>query len=217
METHPTQGTKCSNWAFMWRQRIAMVLPSAVDTAAPHTDAEVRKLGHALWKDIAEWAVACGAERGLGLFKADHQTPKTFGWDQKADGEKKDGDKEDDDEEPPEWAYIPVSDLLIVVGEGVVGMTAEGVFAENAPGHKHLGFEEAIKKQDDNNSKKPNDKDGDKDGDRRRRRSRSRERERRDRDNGDAQRGKAAGGNANDAPNPDYSSWEDGTPFGQAR
>lgn len=138
LETHPTMGWKASGWACKWRKVIAAALPSGVDGAALRTDPEVRKLGHALWQDIASWAEDTEAARGLGLFRADHQTPRTFGWDRRQ-GAAQGGVPE----EASDWAFIPVADLLLVVGEGIVGITAEGVFADNAAGHRRLDVVEA--------------------------------------------------------------------------
>merc|ERR1719282_901127 len=83
IETHPVQGWRACRWGRKWRGAIAAVLPGTLDKAAPYTDLEMRKLGAALWKDLTKWLAGTGSERVLGLFRADTQTPKTFGWDGK--------------------------------------------------------------------------------------------------------------------------------------
>merc|ERR1740123_1313485 len=44
---------------------------------------------------------------------------------------------------PCEWAFAPAVDLLLIVGEGAVGITAEGIFADNRSGHKRRTFDTA--------------------------------------------------------------------------
>merc|ERR1711862_807419 len=112
--------------------------------AAPHTDLEVRKLGASMWKDIVRWLSGTDLERAFGLFRADVQTPNTFGWDNK-------------NGEPPvarglepgfpscEWSFIRVADLILVIGEGLVGSTVEGMFAANPQGHTRVPFAKCYK------------------------------------------------------------------------
>ena len=38
-----------------------------------------------------------------------------------------------------EWAFVPVADIFLVVGEGIVGITAEGIGADAKPGHDRPG------------------------------------------------------------------------------
>eukprot|EP00933_Yihiella_yeosuensis_P025623 TRINITY_DN19874_c0_g1_i1.p1 TRINITY_DN19874_c0_g1~~TRINITY_DN19874_c0_g1_i1.p1 ORF type:complete len:587 (-),score=158.48 TRINITY_DN19874_c0_g1_i1:137-1897(-) len=134
---------KRSRWARKWRVAMAAILPSGEDMSVAATDPEVKKLSHVLWKDIAAWAegLGGGSARALRLFRADHQTSKTFGWEAKESRGLEPGAP------PAEWAFIPMSDLLLVVGDGLVGLTAEGVFADNPPGHKRLSLAECYRKK----------------------------------------------------------------------
>ena len=43
-----------------------------------------------------------------------------------------------------EWAFVPVGDIFLVVGEAIVGITAEGLGADAKPGHDRMSFSEAI-------------------------------------------------------------------------
>uniref|UniRef100_A0A7S3VXZ6 Uncharacterized protein n=1 Tax=Strombidinopsis acuminata TaxID=141414 RepID=A0A7S3VXZ6_9SPIT len=138
-------GYRAARWARKFRNAIAAILPSGDDSSAKYTDAEVRKLGNVLWKDIVAWAQKTDTERVLRLFKADTQTPKTFGWDGKAMANVPRG--MDPDTPPAEWSFVPVSDLLLVVGEGLIGMTIEGMFADNNPGHKRKTLMQCYKKK----------------------------------------------------------------------
>lgn len=157
------EGKKTSSWATTWRERIRNILPRGIDAAVPSTDPEVRLLSAALWKDLAEWAKGDGdAERHLNLFTAEATI---------VDGV----------EVPPvdEWAFVPAADLLLVVGEGIVGISADGLGAADAkPGHERMTFAEAIldkkKKEDGDEKDKKGDREKDKDKDKDRSRDRSR-------------------------------------------
>jgi len=120
-------------------------LPSGLESAAPLTDTEVRKLGWLLWKDIVRWAeTAADLQRLLGVFKADHQTSKTFGWDGKETG----GTRGLEPGLPPaDWSFIPVSDIFLVVGEGMVGITTEGIFSDKAKGQPRTRLKDCYKKR----------------------------------------------------------------------
>merc|ERR1712139_65212 len=83
----------------------------------------------------------------LGLFRSDHQSSRTFGWEAKADAPK-------DDEAKFDWSFVPDSDLILVTGEGLVGITAEGVFVDSASGGRRLTFEECFKRPGGKNRKK---------------------------------------------------------------
>lgn len=141
---HPVMGWRACRWARKWRSAIFAILPSASDTAAPMTDLEVRKLGYLLWKDIVAWSAGTDAERVLGLFRTDHQTSKTFGWDSKAEAAASRG--LEPGTPPGEWSFVPVSDLLLLVGEGIVGITAEGMFADKPGGYKRMSLAQCYKK-----------------------------------------------------------------------
>lgn len=47
---------------------------------------------------------------------------------------------------PPDWSFVPVTDLMLVVGEGLVGITTEGVFAEKPRGTERQSLKECYKK-----------------------------------------------------------------------
>lgn len=114
--------SKPSAWATKWRDLIKLVLPRGIDAATALTDPEVRKLTAALWEDVAAWARENDAERHLGLFTSEGANAAT-----------------------DQWAFVPQADLLLIVGDGMVGLTAEGVFADNRPGHEPCTYEEALK------------------------------------------------------------------------
>jgi len=98
-----------------------------------------------LWKDITKWLAGNELERVLGLFTADTQGPKTFGWDNKA-GEAAVARGLEPGTPPAEWSFVPVTDLLLVVGDGIVGATSEGIFAAaNMLGHKRLTLAQCYK------------------------------------------------------------------------
>lgn len=158
------EGPRPSLWAKKWRGRICAVLPRGMDLAAPFTDPDVRQMCAALWRDIAEWARTpeCGCDRHLSLFTAEPPAPGT-----------------PEGETPNEWAFVPAADILLIVGESLVGITAEGVFVENKPGHDRMSWADALedkwekkekkrarnKEKDDDNDKDeddPKDKDGEK-------------------------------------------------------
>ncbi|CAE7334407.1 slc43a2 [Symbiodinium natans] len=130
-----------SRWARKWRVAMAAILPSGEDMAAPPTDPEAQKLAHVIWQDVSSWVKdGSGAEakRALGLFRIDHQSAATFG-------------REARDPRPGgqvgEWCFIPTSDLFLVIGEDLVGVTLEGLFADNAPGQKRLSLAECYRKR----------------------------------------------------------------------
>eukprot|EP00438_Fugacium_kawagutii_P029748 Skav215802 [mRNA] locus=scaffold3885:118882:121384:+ [translate_table: standard] len=130
---------QCAAWARRWRLAIAALLPSGADGALPLTHPELRTFTADLWKEILKWAESNAAnQRCLGLFKADVQTPQTFGW----AGRSKAIRGLDPDFPLCEWAFVPMSDLLLAVAEGIVGITSEGIFADNFPGHQRFSLEE---------------------------------------------------------------------------
>lgn len=129
---------------------MASVLPGAVSGASSPSDKEVRKLCARLWKEVVCWASGCDAKRGLSLFRADHQTPKTFGWDGKPDASTTQVSRGLEPGTPPaDWAFIPAADLLFVIGEGVIGMTVEGMFVDNPVTHKRRSFSKCFKRGDE--------------------------------------------------------------------
>jgi len=124
-----------SSWARRWREAMRAVLPSGSDGAVAPTDPEVRRLAAALWKDMVTWALQTDVElagQGLIFFQSE-PPPEGVNWPARG--------------LPPgppcEWAFAPTTDLLLVVGEGAVGITAEGIFADNRSGHKRRTFDTA--------------------------------------------------------------------------
>ncbi|CAJ1335651.1 unnamed protein product [Effrenium voratum] len=109
-----------SSWSKRWRKLISAVLPGGEDEAAPWSDPELRKLCAALWRDFADPLEKDEGEDGelarrcLMLFRAESRGA--------ADVEQQRGAA------PAEWAFVPAADLLLLVGEGLVGVTVEGVF-----------------------------------------------------------------------------------------
>lgn len=152
-------GPRVSSWAQAWRDRIHAVLPRGLDSAAPATDREVRQLSAALWADVTDWARTKGdAERHLQLF-----TGEPSG---RAGLLRGAGDASD---KPDEWAYVPAVDIFLVICEGTFGITAEGVFSDNRPGHERYSFEEAMAgkhKEKPHKDRKDKEKEKDRDRDR---------------------------------------------------
>mmetsp|Transcript_19619 Transcript_19619/g.42896 ORF Transcript_19619/g.42896 Transcript_19619/m.42896 type:complete len:661 (+) Transcript_19619:41-2023(+) len=122
---------KLSSWARLWRKRIRMILPRGTEEALPSTDPQVLQLAAALWNDIVEWARNEDAQRHLELF-----TAEPVGRSYPSRGI--------DPGPEPRWAFVPAADVLLVVAEGLLGLTAEGAFAENGPGHEKMTFAEAM-------------------------------------------------------------------------
>ncbi|CAE7667608.1 kidins220, partial [Symbiodinium necroappetens] len=123
------EGKRTSTWATLWRDRIRNVLPRGIDSFVGAGDKEVRMMAAALWKDITEWAKGEGdCARHLNLFTAEPPA-----------------NPDETAEAPEEWAFVPAADIFLVVGEGIVGITAEGLGAADAkPGHDRMTFSEAM-------------------------------------------------------------------------
>eukprot|EP00434_Breviolum_minutum_P003712 symbB.v1.2.003267.t1/scaffold117.1/size318901/6 len=161
------EGKRTSSWAATWRERIRKNLPRGIDSFVGAGDKEVRLMSVALWQDITEWVKTdAQGPRFLSLFTAEPPVAP-------------------DGTEAPlvdEWAFVPATDIFLVVGEGIVGVTAEGIGADAKPGHDRMTFDEAMaverKKKDKDKDAKDKDRGkGDKD------RSESRdERRKRDKD-----------------------------------
>merc|ERR1712113_397312 len=97
-----------TTWAKFWRRIIQEVLPPAKFGGLPVTDCEVRLLAARLWRDFTGWVSASAtSERRLKvLFEGEGSDTK--------------------------WEFIPATDLLLCVGDGVFGISADGVFAKNS-------------------------------------------------------------------------------------
>jgi len=148
------QGPPISEWGVAWREKIRAVLPRGIDAAVPWTDLEVRQLSVALWKDFAQFARSPegDAERHVNLFTAEPPAPGTEG----AGGP------------PDEWAFVPAADMLLVVGENLLGITAEGLLVDAKPGHERITWAEVLegkhekrgRKDKKENRSRSRDKDG---------------------------------------------------------
>eukprot|EP00927_Polykrikos_kofoidii_P048557 TRINITY_DN42823_c0_g1_i1.p1 TRINITY_DN42823_c0_g1~~TRINITY_DN42823_c0_g1_i1.p1 ORF type:complete len:937 (-),score=166.00 TRINITY_DN42823_c0_g1_i1:105-2915(-) len=102
-----------SPWAKRWRKEISLAFPKDVSGAsAPVTHPAVMALSRAIWREAADHASRCGTpevQEAVLLFRSD------------GDGQGSAG-----------WAYLPAVDILLLVGEGLVGVTAEGVCLSEA-------------------------------------------------------------------------------------
>lgn len=125
-------GSQTSDWARRWRDIMCAVLPSNVDGAASADHCEVRKMAAACWRDVVEWARQTDAERHLSLFTAELSNHAGKG-------------QQDVDPNScrADWAFVPAMDLFLVIGEGIVGVTAEGLFV-NTLGHETQTFANAF-------------------------------------------------------------------------
>lgn len=104
-----------SPWAKRWRREIWESLPKASQGPAALTDPKVQMLGRALWHEVSKHAIHTGDKDvldALAFFRAE-------------------GFDTDVHTEP--WVSIPLQDMLLLVGEGVVGITVEGIFAAEVP------------------------------------------------------------------------------------
>jgi len=123
------EGKRTSSWAATWRERIRKILPRGIDSFVGAGDKEVRLMSVALWQDITEWVkMDAQGPRFLSLFTAEPPVAP-------------------DGTEAPlvdEWAFVPATDIFLVVGEGIVGVTAEGIGADAKPGHDRMTFDEAM-------------------------------------------------------------------------
>lgn len=155
-------GPSASAWGKAWRSKIQAILPRGIDSAVPWTDPEVRQLSGALWKEFVEWARSPegDAERHLKLFTAEQAADPTV----------------------DEWAFVPAGDLLLVVGENLMGITAEGLLVDAKPGHERMTWAEVLdgkherREEEERRKEKKRDRDRDRDDDRGRDRDRDRDR-----------------------------------------
>eukprot|EP00931_Biecheleriopsis_adriatica_P040899 TRINITY_DN23425_c0_g1_i1.p1 TRINITY_DN23425_c0_g1~~TRINITY_DN23425_c0_g1_i1.p1 ORF type:complete len:110 (+),score=30.06 TRINITY_DN23425_c0_g1_i1:139-468(+) len=90
-----------------------------------------------LWKDVTSW----NDERVLGLFRAD---AKISGCDGKEAATTRGLEP---CSKPAEWSFVPITDLFLAVGEGLVGITTEGIFADKSKGSKRKSLKECYKKE----------------------------------------------------------------------
>lgn len=131
----PADEANYSQWARRWRKMIRAILPGGEVGAASWADPEVRKLCAALWRDFADplekgaGAEAEGARRCLALFRTESRGAADVATQKGA--------------APAEWAFVPAADLLLIVGEGLIGVSLEGVFSMGRS-NKRLPFATAI-------------------------------------------------------------------------
>merc|ERR1719433_176630 len=111
---------KTSRWARDWRETFRTILPPSSSPGVPITDTEVRHASAALWYDVVDWAAKAECAPYLALFAA--ETPGVTGPGRGS------------------WAFVPANDLLLVVGEGSVGFTSEGIVADNPLLYKRQPF-----------------------------------------------------------------------------
>jgi hypothetical protein len=130
-ENKPAPRPPTSRWARKWRAAIEAVLPIGREGAVPATDPEVRRLGAALWRDVAEWAEPFFRPDPGSKFQPPPSPLELF-------------TSEPDSES--QWAFVPVADLLLIVGAGIVGATAEGVFTNGQKGYVRETFAEAMER-----------------------------------------------------------------------
>jgi len=122
-----------SRWASWWRELIRSMLPLGTDAASTIQDADVRKLAVSLWRDVAAWVSKSDMKDHLRLFTAEpvgHPDGPTDAVSNIFGG--------------AEWAFVPATDILLIVGEGIVGVTAEGFMADGPPGYRCETFLEVI-------------------------------------------------------------------------
>ena len=126
-----------TEWGKKWRTILQDVLPGAEAASRPDGDLEIQKLCMVLWKDTAPW-VGDGFLQHLRLFQASDagtalQQRSKLGLAllHKAFQRTVVGPSIDDE---TKWAFVPATDLLLLVGEGLVGCTAEGCFVQSDSG-----------------------------------------------------------------------------------
>lgn len=116
-----------SPWAGRWRQEIAERLPKEFEGPAAWSTPSVVGVCCRLWGEIADYIRRMGspqAQEALGLFQAEQAGGAV------------------------QWAFVPAADVLLLVGDGLVGITAEGVFANSIakepaappPGFDHVSL-----------------------------------------------------------------------------
>merc|ERR1712137_1353659 len=122
--------------------QVGEILAVGVDEVVLATDKGLRQWAADLWQDVAVWAKTSGLERHLELFTADRS------------------DSNNTDTE--EWAFVPGADLMLAIGAGIIGLSAEGVFLEALQGAPNSSKAiakvkggEQIEDKAENNKKKP--------------------------------------------------------------
>merc|ERR1712242_135274 len=97
----------------------------------PATDEQLRKLSMALWRDFVKWAEENEAGGLLQLFRAEPS-----GRIDPTNGIHPLGHE-------AEWAFVPAADLLLVVGQGMLGINCQGIVGtDGLKGYDQETFEE---------------------------------------------------------------------------
>eukprot|EP00929_Paragymnodinium_shiwhaense_P077417 TRINITY_DN39866_c0_g1_i1.p1 TRINITY_DN39866_c0_g1~~TRINITY_DN39866_c0_g1_i1.p1 ORF type:complete len:818 (+),score=227.84 TRINITY_DN39866_c0_g1_i1:120-2573(+) len=96
-----------SPWAAKWRQEMSERLNKDTVGPVPLDAPKVQMLCKALWREVVEQAARVGGD----------DVKEALNWLKNKQGS---------------WAFLPAADLLLVVGEGMVGMTGDGVFLSEA-------------------------------------------------------------------------------------
>lgn len=85
-------------------------LPKGPLGPVPFSDPRVSSLCSAVWSEVADHATRAGDKTvriAMTMFQADEEHASSEG---------------------SHWAFIPAADLLLIVGDGMIGITAHGVF-----------------------------------------------------------------------------------------
>eukprot|EP00746_Dinoflagellata_sp_MGD_P029042 gnl/MRDRNA2_/MRDRNA2_168715_c0_seq1.p1 gnl/MRDRNA2_/MRDRNA2_168715_c0~~gnl/MRDRNA2_/MRDRNA2_168715_c0_seq1.p1 ORF type:complete len:483 (+),score=69.52 gnl/MRDRNA2_/MRDRNA2_168715_c0_seq1:134-1450(+) len=98
-----------SSWGEGWRNKVRNIFKQG--RAKEGTNKALRTLVIAMWRDVANSCIAQGLSQNVSLFVADGA---------------------DVNDSLVSWAFIPATDLLLVVGEGMIGVSAEGAFMGKA-------------------------------------------------------------------------------------
>lgn len=182
-----------SAWAKQWRRRISAVVPRGIDSAAPWTDPEVRQLSAALWKEVAAWARTpeVNAERHLQLLTSEPPAPGSA-------------------QAPDEWGFVPAADVLLIVGEGIFGITAEGLMADSKPGQDRMTWADVLagkieeKMKEEEEKKKAKERERQEREEERSRKDKDKDRERDSSRDRDRRRGGGSGDKPKNDPNFDW-------------
>lgn len=121
----PNAAHKASAWSTSWQEKLKAILVAGTGSGG-HYDvqgealscmtANLMALAADLWRDIVDWAKDNDGQRSLQLFAADGSEGAAFSKEALARRGR------------PDWSFVPASDLFLLVGSGVVGITIEGIF-----------------------------------------------------------------------------------------
>jgi len=108
MENELGSRWEITSWAQNWRHRLMAVLPHGDDCGMHFSARPLRLLLLELWEQVTQGASG-DAKAALTLFGAEQAAAQTDGV-------------------AARWAFVPAADLLLTVGEGIVGVTFEGAY-----------------------------------------------------------------------------------------